>query len=609
MNMKHRADVQSIDQGFFHFPRPNTKGRAGYFISGILLLVSIGLYLSSLSIPDVPRIDEAEQLLSLPEDPSELNYIPVQDGYDTSEYASEAAFIIVPLELQQGRVAEDSCSWVEDDEGGGSWEYSMNEVDAEPLTMVDKKGTVIPTAFSLQRSLNPEVDLRSVSCSSEWSRNIEGDGPNGDNYFFAAFLLVEQDPIRYQVLSLGEVTSYNLNTLPDEVTQREDKGRWALLALGIMGLAFMMSTIPPLQHVLMQIRKENRNRSKDVTSGSGVLGSSGRYYQDIGPNFEVRETPTYPARPAKDDWLFGAPPLPEAYDNPYQQAGDGSLMAEHPKQMGTPKAAVVTPYSLGAVVFAGSFIWLSADLRARDGSSFHTMLGWGLTILVTVVNFLWFYNAWKQFKLVRLVNDLPTSPIRSVALGQAEIVGQVRPSIAGTPVMQVGGRDHKGLVYWEWNSYHYECHTDSDGDTHCSWNHVETKNGGVPFMVHDGTGGMIVDPEKWQKSKLDLGPQLDEWQRGDWKWNVAGFGIGDPIYILGDCVSRTTEDKESWGSDPVLPNALVTMVPSTDTNDASVMHYGTEIDIMGKNRSIFEILVVPMLVFTFGVFMFLNYTP
>jgi hypothetical protein len=59
----------------------------------------------------------------------------------------------------------------------------------------------------------------------------------------------------------------------------------------------------------------------------------------------------------------------------------------------------------------------------------------------------------------------------------------------------------------------------------------------------------------------------------------------------------------------VLPNALLTVVPSTDTGDASVLHYGTEIDMIANNRSIFEILIVPMLVFLFGVFMFLNYTP
>jgi hypothetical protein len=39
------------------------------------------------------------------------------------------------------------------------------------------------------------------------------------------------------------------------------------------------------------------------------------------------------------------------------------------------------------------------------------------------------------------------------------------------------------------------------------------------------------------------------------------------------------------------------------------LHYGTEMDVLAKNRSLFEILIVPLLIFLFGIFMFVNYTP
>ncbi|MGB1588231.1 MAG: hypothetical protein ACPHJD_05395 [Poseidonia sp.] len=608
--MQEDPRLRSLNHGVLHIPRPSTLHKFGYLVSSILFAVALFLYSSSLSIPDIPRLDEATEMDSLPGDLSSLSYLPTEKGYDSTEYASSAAFIIVPLELERGLVATDSCRWVEDDEGGGSWQYEMNTADARPLVLRDANGVAVNAAFSMEGSLRPEVDLLEVECNSDWSRDIDGGGLGEDNFVFAAFMLIEQEPARYQLLSMGEIQGFeNVNNGPDEVTQREDRGRWALLASGFGGLLFMLSTSPSLKDDLRRIRTENRSLSKDVKSAAGVLGTSGRYFQHLGPNFEVFKSSNYPARMAKDDWLFGAPPLPEAYTNPFQEDEGGMLMPEHPNRMGTPNPGTITPYSLGAIVFSGSFIWLSADLRARDGSAEHVALGWGLTLLVTVVNFVWFFLAWKQFKLVRLVNDLPSSPIRSVAIGQAEIVGQVRPSIAGTPVMEVGGRKHEGLAYWQWDSYYYECHTDSDGDRQCSWKHVETKRGGVPFIVHDGTGGMIVDPERWKDSKIDVGPKLEEWQRGDWKWTVAGFGIGDPIYILGDCVSRTEQDKQDWGSDPVLANALVTMVPSAHTGDPSVIHYGTEIDLLSKNRSIFEIFIVPLLVFLFGVFMFLNYTP
>ena len=90
---------------------------------------------------------------------------------------------------------------------------------------------------------------------------------------------------------------------------------------------------------------------------------------------------------------------------------------------------------------------------------------------------------------------------------------------------------------------------------------------------------------------------------------LAALGIGDPVYILGDCVPRDVDHIEKWGGHETLPQALLTMVPTTGTGDASIVHYGTEMDVLSKNRSLFEIFIVPLLIFLFGIFMFLNYTP
>ena len=605
-----RLAVQSLDQGAFAFPRPTTRHIIGYIFSFFAMLTAYTLYSQSLAIPDVPRLDEATVLSHLHDDVSAYDFAPVQKGYDGGEYASEAAFVVVPLELEEGTIASDDCRWVEDDEGNGGWEYDFQMASPERLTMVDPEGTRISTAFSLQGSLSPEGEVYEPSCGGSWSRTIEGYGPGDEeNFLFNAFVLVEEDPIRYQLLSVVEISSlYNPSEAPQEVTQREDRGRWSLLSAGIGGLIFMYSTSPPLLHELRKIRKQNKSAVKDRSSGPGVLGFSGRYFPHFGPKFQALDYSNHPARSVNDDWLFGAP-TPTSFSEPYSPDAHGKLIREHPNVVGTPKAALITPYSIGAVVFAGSFIWLSADLRARDGSEMHTIIGWSMTAFVTIMNLIWFTSAWKQFKLTRLIKDLPTSPIRSVAVGQAELVGQVRPSIAGTPEMSVGGRTHKGMVCWTWSSFLYVCRTDSDGDTHCSWEHQETKAGGVPFMIHDGTGGMIIDPSLWVKKPVDYGPQLDEWTRGSWKWTLAGIGIGDPVYVLGDCVPRSKEHMEKWGSHDTLPQALLTMVPTTDTGDASIVHYGTEMDVLAKNRSLFEIFIVPLLIFLFGIFMFISYTP
>ena len=404
------TEVQSIDQGVFAFPKPTFKHGLGYVFSISAMLVAFGLFSSSLVIPDVPRVEEANVLPYLHDDMAAYEYGSLQDGYDSDEYAAQAAFVVVPLELVEGTLAYDDCQWVEDDEGGGHWDYDFSMADAQPLTMMDAEGTVIQAAFSLERSLSPEGEMDDPGCNSEWSRTIQGYGMDGNNFLFNAFVLVEESPPRYQLLSVKEIGNLNNpSNDPQEVTQREDRGRWALLSTGVAGLIFMYSTSPPLMDNLRKIRKANRSAVKDTSSAPGVLGFGGRLFPHFGPNFQPLPYEDHPARSVNDDWLFGAP-VPSSFNDPYAGDQGGKLIREHPNVIGTPKAALLTPYSIGAILFAGSFIWLSADLRARDGSDFHTMLGWGMTVAVTVINLLWFYSAWKQFKLNRLIRDLPSSP-------------------------------------------------------------------------------------------------------------------------------------------------------------------------------------------------------
>ncbi|MED5566818.1 MAG: hypothetical protein VX382_03090, partial [Candidatus Thermoplasmatota archaeon] len=241
------TEVQSIDQGVFAFPKPTLRHAFGYLFSIIGVVVALGLYTSSLVIPDVPRVEEATVLPYLHEDMAAYEYGPLQDGYDSDEYADQAAFILVPLELVEGTLAYDECKWNDDDEGGGSWDYGFYMEDAQPLTMIDAEGTMIQAAFSLEGSLSPEGEMDDPACGSDWSRTIAGDGIGGDNFLFNAFVLVEENPPRHQLLSVKEIRNLNNPTNdPQEVTQREDRGRWALLNTGIAGLIFMYSTSPPL---------------------------------------------------------------------------------------------------------------------------------------------------------------------------------------------------------------------------------------------------------------------------------------------------------------------------------------------------------------------------
>ena len=265
------TEVQSIDQGVFAFPKPTFKHGLGYVFSISAMLVAFGLFSSSLVIPDVPRVEEANVLPYLHDDMAAYEYGSLQDGYDSDEYAAQAAFVVVPLELVEGTLAYDDCQWVEDDEGGGHWDYDFSMADAQLLTMMDAEGTVIQAAFSLERSLSPEGEMDDPGCNSEWSRTIQGYGMDANNFLFNAFVLVEESPPRYQLLSVKEIGNLNNpSNDPQEVTQREDRGRWALLSTGDRWTDFHV------QHLASADGQPSQDSQGEPLGGEGHKFCSGR---------------------------------------------------------------------------------------------------------------------------------------------------------------------------------------------------------------------------------------------------------------------------------------------------------------------------------------------
>ena len=120
---------------------------------------------------------------------------------------------------------------------------------------------------------------------------------------------------------------------------------------------------------------------------------------------------------------------------------------------------------------------------------------------------------------------------------------------------------------------------------------------GVPFIVHDGTAGMLFDPRvwdgggaiqagteevrdtggwmrlwswfsllpfflnrilgAWRKKELGgFGSVLRQWNQGNFRWQVTGIGVGDPVYLLGNVVPRTAEDLAANGTHPTAQSAL-----------------------------------------------------
>ena len=123
-------------------------------------------------------------------------------------------------------------------------------------------------------------------------------------------------------------------------------------------------------------------------------------------------------------------------------------------------------------------------------------------------------SSWQTGTKMQLTIDVPTSKIRSMAAGELELVGQVRRWASPAPAVSVGGdpaRTYQNLHSWRWLYEIYLRRTrivmTDDGprtETEYRWETIAQENGGHNFILHDGTGGVLVKPDTFADQNLSL---------------------------------------------------------------------------------------------------------
>jgi len=111
------------------------------------------------------------------------------------------------------------------------------------------------------------------------------------------------------------------------------------------------------------------------------------------------------------------------------------------------------------------------------------MFIWTLTFFV--IGIVLFWNGLKLLKQKRLIENIPTSKIRSLAMGLVEIYGEVVPAykeILKSPF------SNKDCVYY---IYTIEEYRSSGKSSH--WVTVKKDSEGQPFYLKDDTGGVLID--------------------------------------------------------------------------------------------------------------------
>lgn len=153
-----------------------------------------------------------------------------------------------------------------------------------------------------------------------------------------------------------------------------------------------------------------------------------------------------------------------------------------------------------------------------------------------------FFGAFALLRRARMLEDLPTSRIRSCAQGYVELEGHAR-LLPGPPIVSPLSRQH--CAWWSF-TIHYR---DPDGK---GSELVERETSDNLFLLVDPTGSCVVDParaqvtpsvsRRWRGHTLrpHLIPKRSQWLNfGRYSYHEQQIKIGDMVYATGLFRSQT----------------------------------------------------------------------
>jgi hypothetical protein len=166
---------------------------------------------------------------------------------------------------------------------------------------------------------------------------------------------------------------------------------------------------------------------------------------------------------------------------------------------------------------------------------------WLAVALLAVVGAAGFVRGFRWWRWARLIEDTPTSRVRSAAQGYVELVGTGR-RMPGAPVIAPLSR--QPCTWWR---YTVERRS-RDSKSRTRWSVVSRGVSDALFLLEDDTGQCIVDPDgaevlpqvtnTWYGSTPlpEAGPPIHRGFRGfgsDYRYRESRMHDGDPLYAVG----------------------------------------------------------------------------
>jgi len=179
---------------------------------------------------------------------------------------------------------------------------------------------------------------------------------------------------------------------------------------------------------------------------------------------------------------------------------------------------------------------------------------WIWAIIISCLGIACGYGIFYFIRRARIIQDTPTSKIRSAAQGYVEIIGKVNYLIQQPITAPLTTQA------CAWFSYEIEeREDDGDDDSGPSWRTIEKKSSDRAFQCEDETGICMVDPRKAEVHPINEdvwyghskwpshGPTVKTgyFSRGDYRYTERRLHSGEPLYALG--LFRSVDPNKAHG--------------------------------------------------------------
>ncbi len=153
----------------------------------------------------------------------------------------------------------------------------------------------------------------------------------------------------------------------------------------------------------------------------------------------------------------------------------------------------------------------SRQVAAAPGPEF-----WFGTVLVIGVAAAALYGVFRFIHRARIIEDTPTSKVRSAHQGYVELIGRGE-LMAGTPIIAPLTGSH--CTWYRFKVEKRERTTDSRGHSRTRWRTVRSGVSDELFLLRDDTGTCIIDPD---------GAEVTPSKKDAWYGNSGDWGGGMP---------------------------------------------------------------------------------